>query len=571
MQPRYHVFTITGCTQPRSLSWNMTFNLHARWRSARHYIAVGFVFAAIYLIYFAVVSPQHEFPLNDDWGYSQAVRHLLSAGELRISDWASATTVFQTYWGALFALLTGGFSLSAMRWSTLAFSFISCLALYDLLLQLGIPKRSALLGGLTLIVSPMFVYLSYTFLSDIFYLGLMLLSITCYVRGIKRGNGWLLLLGGGFAAGAFLSRQLGAVLPVAAALALIIKARRLPWKQLLLIGAIPALTFTFYFVWLRMVGTPWALNLFSLQGTLDQLTSPLEYFPRSIWRLLVAAVYIGLLTLPAILAVGVSRFTYRPQLTRFLKIYGVWLVALIALAVAYHRTFPYLANSINAGGIGTLTLLGHKTPITPEWVLWLATFAAPLVGAAQGALWSDVILNARRELRRPAATLLLAGAGMAVLILIVFVYFWDEYLVVFVPIGLYLTLRGVRITRAGWVAAVSACLLIGTYTAIELGDHMAWNTARWEAGQRLVQQGVSPGEIDGGMEWVGWYEFESALPQAIAAGKQNELWAWYDWTPHHYWLAFEPVEGYSVIDRVEYHTPLIGRIGYVYVLTKAPP
>ena len=113
----------------------MAINLRPRWQSIQHYIVAGLVFAALYLVYFAVASPQHEFPLNDDWGYSQAVRHLVNTGELRISDWASATTVFQTYWGALFAFLAGGFSLSAMRWSALAFSFISCLALYDLLLS----------------------------------------------------------------------------------------------------------------------------------------------------------------------------------------------------------------------------------------------------------------------------------------------------------------------------------------------------------------------------------------------------------------------------------------------------
>ncbi len=116
-----------------------------------------------------------------------------------------------------------------------------------------------------------------------------------------------------------------------------------------------------------------------------------------------------------------------------------------------------------------------------------------------------------------------------------------------------------------------ACAVIGAYTLIEMGDHMAWNEARWQAGEKLVAQGILPGQIDGGMEWLGWHEFETALPRAIAAGKEKELWAWENVTPHLYWLAFEPIEGYSVIDRVEYHTPLIGRVGYVYILTKGQP
>jgi hypothetical protein len=549
----------------------VTISMRGRWRARRHYLVAALIFAAFYLVYIVVAPPQAEFPLNDDWGYSQAVRHLLNTGELRISDWASATTISQTYWGAVFARLLGGFSLGAMRWSTLAFSFIAILGLYDLLLQLNFSHRVALFGSVIVLVSPMFGYLSYTFMSDIFYFGLMALSISTYLRGIRRrAVGWL-LVGSIFAALAFLTRQLGAVLPVAAALALLLRERRFVWKQLLAVATIPAITGGVYFAWLQIVGTPWALQFFSLQGTVDQLAMPLEYIPRTILRVLLTAFYLGLLILPAVLAMVISRRSKFRARSRVFKIYVVWLVALGTFALVIGRPMPYLANVVNWHGLGTLTLLGQKEPITPGWVFGLVTLVAPFVGAVQGTLWTEVILYVRRELRRPAAILLLTGAGMAVLILIVFVYFWDEYLFVFAPIGLYLTLRGVRITRAGWVAALLACVLIGAYTWIELGDHMAWNAARWEAGQRLVQQGVPPGEIDGGLEWVGWYEFETALPQAIAAGRRNELWAWYDWTPHRYYLAFEPLEGYRVIDRVEYHTPLIGRVGYVYILTKAQP
>jgi 4-amino-4-deoxy-L-arabinose transferase-like glycosyltransferase len=542
-------------------------------RSIAHsYAWVALIFTLVYAVYVMIAPPQREFPLNDDWGYAQSVEHLLDTGELRVSEWASATTIFQIYWGGLFAQLTGGFSFSALRGSTLAFSFIGCIALYDLLRQLDLPAPAAFLGGLALAVNPMFTYLSYTFMSDVFYFGLMLLSLSFYVRGIKRDAGGALFIGSVFAAGAFLSRQLGIVLPAAAGLALLLKDRRLRWKPLALAVAFPALVFIGYSLWLRYVhGVPWALEYFSGQGTLELLARPVEYLPRFALRTLFAAAYIGLLTAPVILAQAVSLSVDRPRLIRFLKLFGFWFVALVGLAFVMGKPMPYLFNSINREGFGTLTMLGHKTPITPDWVFWLATIVTPFAGAAYATLWSEALLDARRESAQPGAVLLLASLFMAVLILGVFVYFWDEYLFVFVPAGLYLALRFGKIQPRGWIAALVACAAFAVYGLIEQSEHMAWNAARWEAGDQLVAQGVAPEAIDGGLEWVGWHTFETALPEAIAEGKQQELWAWYFIHPFEYALAFEPQPGYAVVNRVMYRNPVLSRVGYVYVLKPVSP
>ena len=74
---------------------------------------------AVYALWFLAASPQAEFPLNDDWAYAQTVRHLLATGQLHISEWAAPPVIVQTYAGALSAWLSGGFSFTALRLSTL--------------------------------------------------------------------------------------------------------------------------------------------------------------------------------------------------------------------------------------------------------------------------------------------------------------------------------------------------------------------------------------------------------------------------------------------------------------------
>ncbi len=547
-----------------------TMNNGRAWGS---YSLAVMVLAGVYGLWLAVVPPGGEFPLNDDWAYAQSVRRLLDIGELRISEWASATVIFQIYWGALFAKLGGGFSFTALRWSTLTMSFAGCLALYDLLRQLDVSAPKALLGGLALAANPIYLYLSYTFMSDVFFFSAMVVSLSFYVRGIKQDAAWALLAGSIFAALAYLSRQLGVALPVAAAIALLAKDRRIRWRQLWLASLIPATVFVGHVLWLRFVhGIPWGLELNTVQNSLKAFLRPT--MPLNIvWRLLLGLLYVGLFTLPAMVAVSLSMTVGRERLIRLGKIFGVWLVALGVLAAGIvaltGKPMPYLANVINYEGIGVLSLAGNKTPITPDWVFWLATAAAPLAGAAQGTLWTDALLNARREGAQPARVVFAVSLLMAAFTAVI-VAMWDEYLIVFIPAGLYLVLRLGPVKLPGWLFGLGACVAFLAYGLFEMDDHMAWNAARWAAGEQLVAQGAPPDAINGGFEWVGWYEFETALPIAIAHGQRDDLFAWMAVTPDQYTLAFEPLPDYTLRDRFPYQTRL-GRSGQIYILQSAVP
>src|SRR5205823_3783658 len=130
--------------------------------------------------------------------------------------WSSATFVLQAYWGALFAQLFG-FSHSVLRASTLLLGALGVLAFYLLLRDL-LDRRRALLGALLLLANPLYVHLSYTFLTDIPFLTLALCALVCYVRALRGARfaaGWL-VAGSALAGGAYLVRQLGLALPLAA-------------------------------------------------------------------------------------------------------------------------------------------------------------------------------------------------------------------------------------------------------------------------------------------------------------------------------------------------------------------
>jgi 4-amino-4-deoxy-L-arabinose transferase-like glycosyltransferase len=539
------------------------------------YVLAAVGFAAIYAVYLLAVSPQHEFPLNDDWAYAQTVRHLLDTGQLRLSDWTATTLIFQTYWGALLARLGGDFSFTALRWSTLLFSYICSLALFDLLRQLDFTDRHAFLGAVVLVVNPLFIYLSYTFMSEIFFLGLMLLSLTCYVRGIKRDAPGVLLLGAIFAAGAYLARQLGVVLPIAAAVAIILAERRLVMRKILAVTGIPLAVFVVHTYWLTNVhGLPWGMQLNAIANSWQALQSP-DAVPQLFLRLSTSWMYLGLFTLPILLPQAFKGGLRRVGRARAFKIFVVWLGVLTLLTLLFsaqrHQPFmPYWAGVIQRDGFGPSTLAGHKPPITPDWVFLLVTIVAPVAGAAQAALWTEATLQLGNRQASSHKLLVLAGLLMAGITALI-VLFWDRYLLVFVPASIFLALKLGPISGKKQGVTVALCVALAVYALIGLGDYFSWNTARWIAGEQIVAQGVPPETIDGGFEWNGWYRFETALPQAIAAGKGEDLFGWLKLTSDQYIMAYEPLDGLPIMSRVEYAVPLSDQRRFIYVLAVNGP
>jgi hypothetical protein len=542
---------------------------------ARFMLSVGAMLIGVYGIWLLVAWPSGEFPLNDDWAYAWSVRHLLGTGELRVSEWSSAAALLQVAWGSLFAKASGGFSFESLRVSTLVFSIVSPLALCLLLRRLGISRAAAALGALVVVANPIFVNLSYTFMTDVFYLGLMLVSLALYVDGIERDSARMLWAASIAAAAAFLCRQLGLALPAAAALVLIARHRSDASRAVLRAVLIPALVFVLYTLWLREVhGVPWGFRVNVVQNGIANLvrtSAPLELWVRLLYVLL----YLGIFSLPAMIAVAASGHFTASRARALGERFLFWL-ALLAGATAYAYAengmlMPYLGGVITRDGIGGVTLGGHKPPATPVWLFGVVSFVAPFAGAVLGAVWTDALRNFRREVAGRGGVVILATLLMAALTGPM-VVLWDEYLLVFVPASLYLLLREAPVSVRGWGAGALVCAAMLAYVLPEQAECLAWNDARWRLGRQLVDAGASPQEIHGGFEWVGWHDFEQALPQSIAAGRGDDLYAWIAVFPDRYFMAFQPMgvdQGRSrVVSEVRYQTRF-GPGGEIYAVEDA--
>jgi hypothetical protein len=143
-----------------------------------------FIIFGIFLIQFLFISPIGEFALNDDWVHTLTMKEWVDTGVFRMLPFAGPTFYVPILYGALLTKLFG-FSFTLLRLSTLALMLGTNLAFFTLLKRVGAHPVVALLGTLLLWLNPITYNLSFTFMTDIPALFLLIFAILCYLKGFE--------------------------------------------------------------------------------------------------------------------------------------------------------------------------------------------------------------------------------------------------------------------------------------------------------------------------------------------------------------------------------------------------
>jgi hypothetical protein len=115
--------------------------------------------------------------VGDDGPYILMAQALANTGHIVYNGWGAAMMLLQLYLGAAFIKLFG-FSFTTVRMSTLLASVVTALLIQRTLVRVGIQERTATLGTLALVLSPVYLIMSATFMSDI--TGLLAIVLCLY-------------------------------------------------------------------------------------------------------------------------------------------------------------------------------------------------------------------------------------------------------------------------------------------------------------------------------------------------------------------------------------------------------
>jgi hypothetical protein len=513
------------------------------------------------------INPFREVVWDDDFAYARTVRHLLETGTYQLDNWASANMLFQAYWGALFAAIRG-YSLSSLRISTLVLGLFGLFGFYGLAREHGLSHQHAGMLTLGLLASPLFVWFSFTFMTDIPFLTLLILALLFYTRAMRLSNYPLMLLASVFAAGAILTRQLGVALIAGVFFIWVLDRGRWQRVRFYLSGLVFPIFAALWLTYSLYTETNWGAKYFSSaeSGYLAQTGTVLVNLvsrPGSILQ------YLALFALPfasvALIAFVIELDPTRPWLS-VLFVAGLILtpVLLIEARVALeHKRWLFLGlaaiglvlvtgwrllslnpsvgvkgSILNRNTVRrniTLVLLfavyvavclvqGHSAneqswflPSLPwnfrqlaEWPDWLRATLTILttVGAVLFArIFALRYINVGGWKRLASSELLLDLVTFFMLVLeLIFFQIGDEYFLVFLPFVLIV----VGLHLKDWLnrnrrAIYVACLLALIVSAMWTRDQIARSEAIWQGAESVRESGVEPNRILGLWTWNSYY------------------------------------------------------------------
>jgi 4-amino-4-deoxy-L-arabinose transferase-like glycosyltransferase len=521
---------------------------------------------------------------TDDWGYSRSVEILVREGRLTVFPVVAATAVFQIFWGSFFAELFG-MTLGVMRVATLTMVLFGAIALYALLRELGVDRHRSALGVAIYLFNPLMFALSYTFMTDPYLTSLSVIATYCYVRGLRPSgvSGRIIVAGSVVAACAFLTRQQGALIPLAVISHLVVTGRLRPNRAglalLLRVSAIPFVSIVLYYIWLKSFNDVPAVQT----GFFDEART--AGLPGT-WRLirhlsLIEMMYLGFFVTP----VAISLIPSLRRLFRDLRAVGgtllcIWAATFSVGLTRYWidgRRMPYVPQFVGAGGLGPSDVVGSRPRIFDGQFFDGAT----VVCAICAVVFALVLCRSIRSVssNRSTVGLVLAIALWQVAGILPPSYHYlsrgyslDRYLLPLLPLGVSLLLWGARDLRLFKPIAWLIVAIFAVFSIAATRDYLVFMNTVWKTASEANAAGVANEHLDAGSAWDGYFLYTYGLDHGISRARtRGGPWWTYFYgkaTDSNYVVAGKPRPGYAIV-RVRPYSPwLQGEPDSIYLLRR---
>lgn len=466
--------------------------------------------------------PFAEIGIADDWSYVRTAQLLAQTGHIVYNGWATAIIGWQLYLAAAIMRFSGS-SFSSARASTIIVGALTGFLIQRTLVRAGISERNATVSTLAIIISPLYMLLSATYMTDIPGLFGIVVCLYCCIRAVQsvdEGTAirWLWLAGLlNIIVGS--SRQiawLGVLMIVPSTVWLLREKRRLLWNGLIVvvIGA---------------SSVAWSMHWFQEQryslpeSALPSITSMKQvlYVLRQLLR--------GAFEVPFLVVALAFAFFAELRRNRWLIAvlsFSLSAFALVAVLVGRHHgrnvlLEPLLSDWISPQGFYDIELAGQSPTVLTTGLRVVLTGLTVAFVICLGSVIFRIVANSHDlPLRQKPNVLtwhqigvLLGPFSIAYAVLLVpraTGNLRDRYLLEFVLVAVLILVRlsqdFVQPKLPKSVMVVVAC--IGTFSVAATHDMFSLSRARLEIAEQMTAVGVPDNNIDGGFEWNGWVELQ---------------------------------------------------------------
>ena len=517
------------------------------------------------------INPTRNILFNDDFAYAWSVKDLVEKNILIISDWTSAALVFQVFWGAIFCL-PFGFSFAAVNISTIVLSAIGLIAFFSILGEFDFTLRRRFASVAILFTSPLYFDFSFSFMTDVPYTAMMLVSLYFFVRAIKEEKKILWIIGSVVIALAFLIRQIAISVIGGLLLFLLVEAiqtKNFSWRKCAWALSPAACIITVYFLWLNFIhGPTWCQSNIAWKWALVQISNFEQYVQVVTKRFFLFSNLIAVFLLPFILPFfkGFNKVLKPLRDNKFISVTCLGLIG------------GYAAIMIASGDgllIGRVFIESVLFVNIPPWLWKCFFFLGSLCVAAwcaYGLIWLKANLwgwfrgesSSRMD---PRYRFLLYAFFFHFFLSIGHTFTWDYYCIPILPFMLIFLNRIFRMVKFQFPLAmvlVAGMLVVSLFNTRFRYDY---SELVWREGNAMIASGIKPESIHATLSFKGWYNNKhSFTPLTDKSGRNNaDRFSWV--RPGNCVFFFSPIaktrNGKVIRKKVVYHSFGLERTLYI--------
>jgi hypothetical protein len=474
--------------------------------------------------------PFLEMPVNDDFSYTRSAFDYAHTGHILYNGWATAMLGWQIVWGGLAARLFGD-SFTAVRLSLLPFAMGSVYLMYMVLARFGANAWNASIGALTLGLSPMFIPLAASFMSDVPALFSILLCLYMCQLAVDASTDRAAILWLTFASAINVLdgtvRQivwLGALVMVPSAAWLMRSRRRVAFAAVAM-WPLSAVGVAAFLHWFQL--QPYSVPLRIWEPPAHDLLA-IPFYRRMLYLLLT----VFLLCLPLLIAFLTATRSIERRY-RLACYAGMACAALGLIAALQHRVvnlvlWPWMTNVLTIYGTNYFPDLTNPAVILPPWLRFAITLLLLVCLVSLGVL----VVRCMQSASRTAGERIASHSWRAAFVLTIpFTASYtflivlramhhdlpDRYVLILFPTAIIVLLLyfqhsvGDRLPSA----AIAVLAILAMYSTAVTHDYFSTQRARFEASQEVERSGVPRYFIHAFAEYDAW-------TQLLAAGHIND-------------------------------------------------